>query len=131
MSSVASPTLLIREITPADAGEAAGLSGELGHPVSAEIMRRRIEEIAQRPDHAVFIACNAGAVVGWIHVSVVHHLHADRRAEIGGLVVTASARSAGIGRALVGRAEKWARERGLDSVVVRSRISREDAHRFY
>jgi hypothetical protein len=31
----------------------------------------------------------------------------------------------------VGRAEQWARERGLNSVVVRSQIAREGAHNFY
>jgi GNAT superfamily N-acetyltransferase len=94
-------------------------------------MRRRIEDIARLPDHAVFIACQGASVVAWIHVSVVQHLQDDRKAEIGGLVVTANARSAGIGRELVRRAEQWAQERGLKSVVVRSRIAREAAHRFY
>ena len=40
-------------------------------------------------------------------------------------------RSRGIGRVLVARAEQWALERGLKSVVVRSQIAREAAHNFY
>ncbi len=33
----------IREITPEDSEVAAELSGQLGYPVSAEVMRQRIE----------------------------------------------------------------------------------------
>lgn len=123
--------LVLREITAADAAAAAMLSGELGYPVSAEIMERRIESLARSADHAVYVACAAGEVVGWIDVGVIHHLQAEPRAEIGGLVVSSGARSGGIGRRLVARAEEWAAQRGLTSVVVRSQIAREGAHRFY
>ena len=40
-------------------------------------------------------------------------------------------RSAGIGAALVEAAEAWARERGATAIIVRSRSTRERAHRFY
>ncbi len=70
--------------------------------------------------------------MGWIDVSVVHHLQNDPYGEIGGLVVASGNRSAGIGQALLRRAEEWIRrEKKLRRVVVRSQISREAAHRFY
>ena len=121
----------VRAIAPADAEAAAGLSGELGYPVDATTMRLRIEQVTASVDHGAFVACQAGHLVGWIHVSAVHHMQSDPRAEIGGLVVAAHARSAGIGAQLVARAEQWAREAGFSSVVVRSQIMREAAHRFY
>ena len=121
--------LHIREITLADAAPAAELSGELGYPTSPAVMRQRIASLA--PDHAVYVACLAGKVAGWIDVSVTHHLQSDPRAEIGGLVVSSKVRSRGIGRLLVARAEQWAVKRGLQSVVVRSQIAREAAHNFY
>ena len=121
----------IRAIVPADADAAAHLSGELGYPIDATTMRRRIEQLTTTVDHGAFVACQAGHVVGWIHVSAVHHMQSDSRAEIGGLVVAAHVRSGGIGAQLVARAEQWAREVGLTSVVVRSQIMREAAHRFY
>jgi GNAT superfamily N-acetyltransferase len=124
-------TLIAREISPADAAAAAGLSGELGYPVSSKEMRRRIESLARMPDHAVYVACMSGEVVGWIHVQASHHLQSEPRAEIGGLVVSSEARSRGIGRRLVAVAEEWARQQGLKSIVVRSRATREAAHRFY
>ncbi|HUR36035.1 MAG TPA: GNAT family N-acetyltransferase [Vicinamibacterales bacterium] len=121
----------IRDITPDDAEAAAGLSGELGYPTDGLAMRARIEHLATLPDHGVFVATQAGEVVGWIHVSGVLHLQAEPRAEIGGLVVTARARSAGIGARLVRRAEQWAAAHGFGIVLVRSQIARDDAHRFY
>ena len=121
----------IRAIVPGDADAAARLSGELGYPVDATTMRLRIEQLTMSVDHGAFVACQAGHVVGWIHVSAVHHLQSDPRAEIGGLVVAAHARGAGIGAQLVARAEQWACEAGFTSVVVRSQIMREAAHRFY
>jgi GNAT superfamily N-acetyltransferase len=94
-------------------------------------MSRRIELLNRSGGHAVYVACLSGEVVGWIDVMESHHLQAEPCAEIGGLVVSGEARSGGIGRRLVERAEHWARQRGLARVVVRSRITREDAHRFY
>ena len=125
------PHLVAREISTMDAASAARLSAELGYPVSSEEMKRRIESLARMPDHAVYVACVSGEVVGWIHVQMSHHLQADSRAEIGGLVVSSEERSRGIGRRLVAVAEKWALQRELKSIVVRSRATREAAHRFY
>jgi GNAT superfamily N-acetyltransferase len=123
--------VITREIIATDAEPAARLSGELGYPVSSEEMKRRIESLARVPDHAVYVACISGEVIGWIHVQVAHHLQAESRAEIGGLVVSSEARSRGIGRRLVAVAEEWALQQGLKSIVVRSRATREAAHRFY
>lgn len=131
MRTDVSANIEIRDITADDAAAAAALSEELGYPVSAPAMRARIEQLIAGSDHGVFVACRDGDVIGWIHVSAVQHLQADPRAEIGGLVVTASARSVGVGARLVSRAEQWAKAHGFDHVVVRSQIMREAAHRFY
>lgn len=125
------PDIHIRLMVPADADAAAGLSAELGYPADPGAMRARIVQLAAAPDHAVFVADSGRDVIGWIHVSAVLHLQADPRAEIGGLVVAARVRGQRIGAALVARAEQWAREQGFTSLVVRSQIMREDAHRFY
>jgi GNAT superfamily N-acetyltransferase len=121
----------IRSVTVDDATDVARLTGELGYPIDTAEMRSRLEQLSALPDHAVFIATRGNGVVGWIHVSIVRHVQADVRAEIGGLVVTAESRSGGVGAQLVARAEQWARDRGLTGMVVRSQIKREDAHRFY
>jgi GNAT superfamily N-acetyltransferase len=123
--------LFTRRIATTDAGAAAQLCGELGYPVSTDAMRERIEVLARLADHAIYVACLSTEVVGWIEVSEAHHLQAESRAEIGGLVVSSKVRGRGVGRQLVSRAENWALKKGLKSVVVRSRIDREAAHRFY
>lgn len=131
MNAVDSPAVEIRTIVPDDADAAARLSGELGYPVDAGGMRARIEHVLRLGDHAVFVACRGHDVLGWIHVSAVLHLQSAVRAEIGGLVVAAEVRGQRVGARLVARAEQWAREQGFTSVLVRSQIKREDAHRFY
>jgi GNAT superfamily N-acetyltransferase len=123
--------LITREIRAEDALAAVKLSEELGYPVSPVVMKQRIESLTRLADHIVYVACLAGAVVGWIDVSVTNHLQSEPRAEIGGLVVSSEVRGSGIGHLLVGCAEQWARRRGLGSVIVRSQIAREAAHHFY
>lgn len=123
--------LTIREIAAGDAEAAGKLSGELGSVVPGDVMRQRIQKLAGRDDHTVYVALLDGTVAGWIDIGIVQHLHGEAYGEIGGLVVSAEHRSAGIGRQLVARAEEWVRERGVPQMLVRSRDSREAAHRFY
>jgi GNAT superfamily N-acetyltransferase len=131
LPEIALNDLLIREIAAGDAAAAAGLSEELGYPVYPDIMRQRIEYVNRSGNHVVYVACLSGEVVGWIDARETHHLQVEPRAEIGGLVVSNEARGRGVGHCLIERAEHWARQRGLEKVVVRSRLAREDAHRFY
>jgi GNAT superfamily N-acetyltransferase len=121
----------IREIVPSDAEAAARLSGELGYPASAEAMTRRILRLSGQPGHAVYVAALDAEVVGWIELPTTCHLTSEPYAEIGGLVVTESARSQGIGGKLVRFAEEWAKRQGVQRILVRSRITRERAHAFY
>ena len=50
---------------------------------------------------------------------------------IHGLVVDETLRSGGIGNELVDAAEAWARSTGATTIIVRSRVARQRAHRFY
>ena len=121
----------IRKVTASDAEAIAKLSAELGYPVSISTMEERIQYASVSPNRATYVACIENAVVGWIDVFEALHLQSGASAEIGGLVVSSHYRSAGIGARLVRRAEQWAVERGLARVIVRSRSTREAAHRFY
>ena len=95
-------------------------------------MAVRIRAQMKLADHTTYIAAQPdGTVVGWIDIGITHHLQADPYAEIGGFVVSGDARSLGIGKKLLARAEAWARGRGVRRIVVRSQIARERAHRFY
>ncbi len=121
----------IRPVDIADAEAVAQLSGELGYPASVAAMEARIRTYARLTDRIVFVACQDGAVIGWIDVGIVHHLQVEPNGEIGGLVVSHTCRSSGIGAKLVSRAEEWVKDRGVTRMIVRSNITREDAHRFY
>lgn len=121
----------IRPIEPSDAPTVAELSEELGYPAEVTTMEERIRTSIASPDRATFVACSDRTVVGWIDISLTHHLQSGTAAEIGGLVVSGACRGAGIGAALVQHAEKWAKARGMTRIIVRSRITRERAHRFY
>ena len=139
----------VRPARPQDAGSLAALSNQLGYPSSREEVDRRLRRILPDAGHAVFVA-EAGiesrpgrgsdaarqdsprpGLAGWVHVFVEHTVESDATAEIGGLVVGESWRGAGIGRLLMERAERWAREAGCGSVTVRSNVIRERAHAFY
>jgi GNAT superfamily N-acetyltransferase len=124
-------SFIIRPLTADDAEAAAALSAELGYPADRAVMQARIERLTASADQALFAACRANEMLGWIHVSLVQHLQDDLRAEIGGLIVRDGSRSSGIGARLVAHAEQWASECGVAIVVVRSQIKREAAHRFY
>lgn len=132
MGGMTGQSIEIRPITMEDAPAAARLSAELGYPVDTAAMRVRLDLLLDLPDHGIFVASRGDdEVLGWIHVSAVLHLQSEPRAEIGGLVVSEDARGRRVGAALVAAAEDWARENGIDTMLVRSQIKREDAHRFY
>jgi N-acetylglutamate synthase-like GNAT family acetyltransferase len=122
---------MIRKARSMDAAGVAELSGTLGYPVDGETMQRRLERLAEREEHIVFVAETSGQIVGWIHGAEHEFLVAGRIGEICGLVVAEGQRTSGVGRRLVEAVEQWARGRGLDQVSVRSNVSRTESHPFY
>lgn len=121
----------IRTVDISDAPIVAELSEQLGYPVAAREMEKRIRHVSDSHHRTVLVACLEDRVVAWIDVCITSHLQSGDYAEIGGLVVEASARNLGIGRKLVAAAESWALDRGIQVMVVRSQIKRERAHTFY
>jgi GNAT superfamily N-acetyltransferase len=121
----------IRPALPGDVDRLALLTDQLGYPTSPQAIRARLYQLAAENAQAVLVAELAGEVVGWAQVGRGLSLEAGEQAELVGLVVEASLRSRGIGAALVGAAEAWARDRGLVRLRVRSNITREATHRFY
>ena len=122
----------IRAAIPDDAESIARLSGELGYPTTAADARRRLFDIKTAETHAVMVAEDApGSVVGWIHVFRSPRLGGEPFAELGGLVVTESLRGHGIGSRLVAETERWAADRGIATLRIRTRTTRNDARLFY
>ena len=123
--------IVVRKISLTDAEAAADLSRELGYPAPVEEMESRIRELEHRNDHVAYVACLNDNVVGWIDVGIVHHLQSNACGEIGGLVVGGQYQGRGIGKMLVRKAEEWVAGQNIRTILVRSQIKREAAHRFY
>src|SRR5215470_879415 len=112
--------MLIRPCRLSDAEATAALAVELGYQTTAEQARARLQALLLLPDHAVFAAEVAGRMVGWLHVHAARTLESDPFAELAGLVVAASHRGTGVGKALVDAGLAWAAARRLQTVRVRS-----------
>ena len=126
------PNLLtVREAALADAARIADLATQLGYPSTTEQVLARLRTLPQDGTHAVYVAENDAGVIGWVHVFELLPVCHNRVAEVAGLVVDASCRASGVGKRLMDAAENWAREKGLDTVVLRSNVIREAAHKFY
>lgn len=133
MSEVVDPTpgIMIRNVQPADAGEAAKLSAELGYPVLVDVMAKRLAQFLTMDDHSVFGAYRQAQLIAWIDVGIVQHLQSGPYGEIGGLIVSRNYQGCGIGKALLGTAENWIASQNVEKILVRSQIAREGAHAFY
>ena len=132
MESLASnPEMTTRSATTADVPVIAQLSEELGYPLAEDIVRSRMAHLMVIREHAIIVAETGGTVCGWVHVYAHRSLVSGERADIYGLVVSRAVRRRGVGRMLMTEAERWARERGLNLVVLRSNVQRSESHAFY
>jgi GNAT superfamily N-acetyltransferase len=121
----------VRQATSGDASSIARLSSQLAYSASAADMIDRICSLLSFPTHAVYVAAADTSVLGWITGELRLSLETGRRAEITGLVVDATSRRIGVGRALVARIEQWALQNGVNIVMVRSNVTRAESHQFY
>jgi GNAT superfamily N-acetyltransferase len=121
----------VRRAQIADASEMTRLSAQLGYPMPAAEMTRRLGALLLDKRHCVAVAAGGERLLGWVHVEHRTTLEGGQRAELMGLVVDSNARRSGVGRALVRFAEEWAAARGLPSMTVRSNATRELSHPFY
>jgi len=123
--------ITIRVARRADAGEIARLTMQLGYDLTEADAANRLSRILLRKDQQFYVADLDGRAVGWVHVVLAEYVDAEAFVVISGLVVDRHHRRLGIGRSLMDRAEKWARERGCSIVRLSSTITRDAAHRFY
>jgi len=121
----------IRAARASDAGEIAQLTTQLGYDLTEADAADRLSRVLLRDDQQFFVADVDGRAVGWVHVVFAEYVDAEAFVVIGGLVVDRNHRRLGIGRALMDRAEVWAKERGCAVVRLTSSATRNAAHRFY
>ena len=95
-------------------------------------MEERLRPLLDSRDAAVWVAENEASVIGFVCCLLLPLVHRDvPTCRLATLVVTEQARSAGVGRTLVGQVETQARRWGCDRIEVTSGDDRPDAHRFY
>jgi ribosomal protein S18 acetylase RimI-like enzyme len=105
---------------------------ELGYETTVAEMRCRLKSILCDVRYRTFLAEVDGKVSGMIGTLVYHsYEHNDSGARIVALVTLSAARRRGIGRALIATAEKDLAQRGIGRIALDTRLTREDAHRFY
>ena len=122
----------IRTAGPEDTAELARLMGHLGYPTTAGQMAARLEPILSDPDYRTLVAEAGGGLVGMVGVFRGRAYSYDPPyARVLALVVDPACRGSGVGAALMGAAEAWAREVGAGSVHLTTASQREGAHRFY
>jgi GNAT superfamily N-acetyltransferase len=109
----------------------AALLAHLGYPAAAADLPERLARLRAARDDA-YVASSFGEIVGLATVHTRDVLHnALPVAQLTALVVPPEMRGRGVGRALVDAAERWARERGADRLVVTTALHRAEAPLFY
>jgi ribosomal protein S18 acetylase RimI-like enzyme len=123
---------MIRLAEERDAPALAELMTQLGYATTIEEMSARLRAILDEKDFATFVAIQADEVCGMIGVSASYsYEHNDRNGRIIALVVRADMRRCGLGRELVAFAEDYLSRKNVGRIVLTSRFTREEAHRFY
>ena len=122
----------IRDAEVNDAPELAMLMCELGYETDPTEMEARLELILSNSAYKTFVAIRDGSVCGMIGtLTYPSYEHNDASGRILALVTSGTARRRGIGRALIATAEKDFGQRGIGRVSLDTRLTREDAQKFY
>ncbi len=124
-------TLRLRNARPEDAAALARLGEQLGGTPAPQDVARHLQRLVELGHAEITVAELDGEVVGFGHVRLDADLRGGPFAELVELVVDEGRRSAGVGAALLRRAEAWGRAQSLPWMRVRSRTTRTRAHAFY
>ena len=122
----------IRPAQPGDAALLAQLMCELGYQTTKSEMQMRLERIATDDRYRTFVAVRDGKVCGMIGtLTYPSYEHNDSSGRIVALVILSTMRRRGIGRALIATVEKDFAQKGIRRVALDTRLTRENAHKFY
>lgn len=121
----------IRAMDPEDLPLVRNLLAQLGYSLDPAALERRFRAVSAAPGHALFVAQQAGTIVGLVHFYARPALDKPPEVVVQALVVDEATRGAGIGRGLMQVAERWAEAQGYGSVALSSNVVRSTAHAFY
>lgn len=106
-------------------------STEMGYNYPLEQTRQQLMELLQSEKDKIFIAEVDGVVAGYVHANNYELLYAPPMKNVMGIAVSSDYRRMRIGKALLERVERWAKETGAAGIRLVSGGSRIDAHSFY
>lgn len=130
-------TFTVRGARPTDAAHIAQLTLQLDAELDPAPIAQRFERLLTRSTHAFFVLDDPSAdggdgIAGFVAAEHRTLLQLGERVELIALVVDARLRRSGAGSTLVAAVEAWARQRrGVQDMVARSSLTREDSHPFY
>ena len=126
------PSLKLRSPVIHDAPVLVPLLAELGYAVPEATVRANIANLANGPADRAWVAENSDSILGLVSVHLTPLFHATGHlGRITSLVVRSDARSTGVGRLLMQRAQDFCWEAGCERIELTSSDHREGAHRFY
>ena len=123
--------IYIREARQEDYSQIYTLNQVLGYEYSLEKTKKQLVKLLNRSTDKIFVACVEDRVVGYIQISDYECLYNDPLKNIMGLAVDRDFQNRGIGRALLSKAEEWARDQGSTGLRLNSGMERKEAHGFY
>jgi GNAT superfamily N-acetyltransferase len=120
-----------RDAGPADGERLANLLTDEGYPAGGTDLTERIARFQGAGSH-VIVAEAGGEVVGFVAFHVMDRFETDGRfVRIVTLVVDAGVRERGVGRHLMGEAERVAAEVGADFLEITAGHHRPEARQLY
>jgi GNAT superfamily N-acetyltransferase len=124
-------TITFRAAAAADAERIAALFTDEGYPAGATDIVARLERFASPGSHVV-VAESGGEVLGLVAMQVVQRFEQDGCfVRILALVVDPGVRERGLGRSLIGEAERIGREQGASFSEITAGHHRPEARRLY
>lgn len=121
----------VRALARSDMEAVMPLMIQLGYELNIDDLLHRFDQIAATQGHILLGAEREGILAGFCHVYARPAIEKPPEAIVQALVVDATERKNGIGRALMEAVETFARENGYASVALYSQETRKDAHAFY
>lgn len=122
----------IRKCVLDDVGYIAELNRtEMGYDYPVETTRKQLEKVLSNTRDVIYVAVLDGKVVGYVHANDYDLIYAPPMKNIMGIAVSKECKRMGIGKALFGAVESWAKEDGVKGVRLVSGSTRKEAHEFY
>lgn len=126
--------LVIREAEITDVPALTDLIVQLGYSTTTPEMETRFANIHNHPDYKTLVAVVDDMVIGMAGLAKGYYYeHNGMYVRVLALVTNAKFHRGGVGKALIEKAENWAREIGATTILLNcgNREERTTAHVFY